>query len=257
VAAAVATLRLFGLRWRWALLLLLWPPVFQGIQVGNVSVFTSLLFAAAPWVGAGLVVSAVFKVYSGVASLWLVRERRLRAVAMGLALVAAWSLLTLPLTGIDRWVEWWRGLDLFRASQPHLPHSLYGFGLPLYMPSIVALAVGAAVTLAALATGGRDGLARLGLATVVIAPSLYAHGLIVALPAFLALRSIVLWTVLAITSVAPGTGWWVAIGISLLGWLVPALRSTGQEDAFHPLADAGASTKEAAGVDSAGSPAVA
>ncbi|HKG56596.1 MAG TPA: glycosyltransferase 87 family protein, partial [Candidatus Limnocylindrales bacterium] len=194
IAAAVATLRLFGVPWRWAALFLLWPPFFQGLQVGNVAVPLGLLFAAAPWIGGGLVVAAVFKVYSGIAALWLLRERRFAALVVGAAIVVAAALLTLPLVGTTMWADWWRALDLFRQSQPLLADYLYGFGLPRYVPAPLALAVAAAVAVAALRTGGRTGLARLGLATAIASPSLYAHGLIVALPAFLALSPLWLWT---------------------------------------------------------------
>jgi hypothetical protein len=235
VAAAVATLRLFGLGWRWTAALLLWPPFFQGLQVGNVAVPLGLLFALAPWLGAGLVVAAVFKVYSGIAALWLVRERRLRAVAVGVAIVGGWSLLTLPLTGVDRWAEWWRGLELFRDSQPLLADYLYGFGLPRYVPMVVAIGIAGMVVAASIRARELPGLARLGLATAVASPSLYAHGLIVALPAFLELRSTALWTVLAITSVAPGIGWWAAIALGVAAWFMPLLRRTWEVEPWHPL----------------------
>jgi hypothetical protein len=243
VAAALATLRLFGVPWRWALLLLVWPPFFQGLQVGNVAVPASLLFAAAPWLGAGLVVAAVFKVYSGLAALWLIREHRLAQLAAGIALVLAAALVTLPFVGIEQWRAWFRGLELFRDSQPLLADYLYGFGLPRYVPLIVAVVIAGLVVVAAVRPRGREGLARLGLATVVASPSLYAHGLIVALPAFLALRVRWLWAVLAVTSVAPGIAWWLAIGIGVAAWWLPALRRDAlvdpaadpDEAAFHPL----------------------
>jgi hypothetical protein len=205
-----------------------------------VAVPLGLLFAAAPWVGAGLVVAAVFKVYSGIAALWLVRERRFAALVVGVAIVVAAGLVTLPITGTAMWADWWRGLDWFRQSQPLLADYLYGFGLPRYIPAPIALAAAAVLTVAALRSRGRTGLARLGLATAVASPSLYAHGLIVALPAFLGLSALWLWTVLAITSVAPGVAWWVAIAIGVASWAVPALRgdpvaSPDRDADFHPL----------------------
>jgi hypothetical protein len=243
VTAALAALRLVGVPWRWALLLLVWPPFFQGLQVGNVAVPASLLFAAAPWLGAGLVLAAVFKVYSGLAALWLIREHRIAQLVAGISLVLGAALVTLPFVGIEQWQAWLRGLTLFRDSQPLLADYLYGFGLPRYVPLIVAVAVAGLVVVAAVRARGRDGLARLGLATVVASPSLYAHGLIFALPAFLALRVRWLWAVLAITSVAPGIAWWLAIGIGIAAWWLPALRRDALVDAaadpdeatFHPL----------------------
>jgi hypothetical protein len=238
-AAALATLRLFGVPWRWAALFLLWPPFFQGLQVGNVALPLGLLFAAAPWIGAGLVVAAVFKLYSGLAALWLVRERRLDQLLAGVAAVVLAAVVTLPLVGIDAWRAWLAGLEWFRASQPLLADYLYGFGLPRYVPFALAIAIAGLVTIAAVRASGREGLARLGLATVVASPSLYAHGLIVAVPAFLALRARWLWTVLAITSVAPGIAWWLAIGLAVAAWRVPALRRDAGADPegdLHPLA---------------------
>jgi glycosyl transferase family 87 len=239
IGAAVATLRLFGVRWTAVPVLLLWPPFFQGIQVGNVAVPLGLLFALAPWVGGGLVVAAIFKIYSGLAALWLVRERRTKELAAGLLIVAATAVLTLPLVGASLWADWWRGLDLFRQSQPLLADYLYGFGLPRYVPDWLAVAVAAVLAVVALRSRGLEGLARLGLVTAVASPSLYAHGLIVALPAFLSLRSVWFWTALAITSVAPGIAWWAAILLAVAAWIVPALRRDSAarplEDVLHPL----------------------
>ena len=242
IVAGAGALVIFGVRRWWVAVLLLWPPLFQGIQVGNVAVLLALLFALAPWLGAGLVVAAVFKLYSGLAALWLIRERRVIQLVIGVAIVLGAALLTFPLTGLDRWREWFAGLDWYRASQPLLPGSLYGFGLPRYVPLPVVVAIGAGVVLAALRARGREGLARMGLATVVASPSLYAHGLIVALPSFLLLDARWLWLALGITSVAPGLGWWAAIALSIAGWFVRRLRSDGskpvndQEHELHPLA---------------------
>ena len=55
VAALLIALRLFGLPWRFAVLFLAWPPVFEGLWVGNVASFLLLFFAVTPWLGAGLV----------------------------------------------------------------------------------------------------------------------------------------------------------------------------------------------------------
>jgi Glycosyltransferase family 87 len=244
IAAGVFLLRLIGIRGWWTFVFLAWPPLFQGIEVGNVSIFAGLLFALAPWLGAGLVVAAVFKLYSGIAALWLVRERRALGLVTGIAVVVGAALVTLPLTGIDRWHEWLVGLDWYRASQPLLPGSLYGFGLARYLRFLPFVAVAVLVTVVALRSRGREGLARLGLATVVASPSLYAHGLMVAVPALLLLEARWMWLALGIMSVAPGIGWWAGIGLTVVAWVVPVLRRTGSageegvnvdDDALHPL----------------------
>lgn len=233
VAAAVGGLRLLGLPWRWAVAALAWPPFLQGLYVGNVSVAVFAIFAAAPWFGAGLVLSAILKPYAAVASLWLLRERRLRSLLAGTAAVAALALVTLPFVGLDSWRAWIEGLRLYSASQPLLPEYLYGMGLPRYVPSpaFAGLAAGAVAVAWAWLGHGRAGLGRFGVATVIAAPSTFAHGFLVALPAFLGLRAAWLWAVLGITSVAPGVAWWLAILVAVAASLLPGLR---REDGGGP-----------------------
>jgi Glycosyltransferase family 87 len=224
VVAAVLTFRLIGIRPRWWLVLLAWPPVFQGLFVANVSIFAGFLFAAGPWFGAGLLLAGVFKVYSALAGLWLARERRWRPIVTAVVALAAVSLMTLPLTGIERWREWIAGLVWFRQSQDLLPNSLYGIALPHYLPQIVAVAIGAAVVAAAWFARRTEGLARFGVATIVASPSLYAHGIIPGLPAMTTLRLRWAWLVVAVTSVVPGEAWWAAIAFICLSWFALVLR---------------------------------
>ena len=222
-AIAIWGLRLVGLRTRWAFAALLWPPFFQGLYVGNVAVPAFALFAAAPWFGAGLVVAAAFKPYSAVAALWLIRERRIGQLVAGGAILAGVALLTLPLVGIDTWLAWIEGLRLYAISQPVVP-ALLGFSLGAYLPGwLVVVAAVAAIGWAWLGRG-LDGLARFGVATVVGSPSLFAHGFLVALPAFLALRPVALWLALGITSVAPGLGWWLSIVLVVVASVATELR---------------------------------
>jgi len=231
IAAAVGGLRLLGLPWRWAVAALAWPPLLQGLYVGNVSVAAFALFAAAPWFGAGLVLSAVLKPYAAVAGLWLVREGRFRQLLAGAAAVAALGLVTLPLVGLDAWRAWIEGLRLYAASQPLLPEYLYGLGLPRYVPSLAFAGLAAGAVAWAWLGRGRGGLARFGVATVVAAPSAFAHGFLVALPAFLGLRAAWLWLVLGITSVAPGVAWWLAILVAVAASSLPGFR---REDGGGP-----------------------
>jgi hypothetical protein len=224
VAAAVLTFRLIGIRPRWWVVLLAWPPVFQGLFVANVSIFAGFLFAAGPWFGAGLVLAGVFKVYSAVTGLWLARERHWRPIIAAVGALAAISLVTLPLTGISRWREWIAGLEWFRESQDLLPNSLYGIALPHYLPQVVAIALAAGVVAAAWFARRTEGLARFGIATIVASPSLYAHGIIPGLPAMTTLRLRWAWLVVAVTSVVPGEAWWAAIGLICVSWFVLVLR---------------------------------
>jgi hypothetical protein len=243
LAAALAGLRLLGVGWRWSLVLLAWPPFAQGLYVGNVALPLFLLFVLGPWIGSGLVVGPLLKLQSGIAGLWLVRERRWREVVVGGLILAGLILATLPLTGFDRWRAWLDGLAWFARSQPLVPRTFYGLALGEYIPGLVALAAGLAITVLALVARGRPGLARLGAASVVASPSLYAHGFTLALPALLELRALAFWAAIALTSVPGGLTWFGAIAIVVAGWFVPGLRRRvaraspfgSSEDALHPL----------------------
>jgi hypothetical protein len=248
IGLSLTALRLFGLPWRWAIPTLLWPPLFQGLWVGNVAPAALVLFALGPQAGAGLVAGAIFKSYTGIAALWLVRERHWAGIAWGAAVVVGFALLTLPLTGLDAWRAWLEGLAQYGASQPLVP-VLYGFGLMKFVPFAVYAALAAVALAAALLPRGREGLARLGTATIVASPSLWGHGLLVAVPSMLTLRSPWLWLAIGATSVPDGLQWWWAIGLIAASWLVPLLRrpvdgaadaagddaSAEAADGMHPL----------------------
>lgn len=243
MALAVGGLRAIGMPWGWAIAALAWPPFAQGLYVGNVSIPAFALFAFAPWLGSGLVLGAVFKVYSGVGALWLLRDRHWAALGLGVAALVVATVVTLPMTGITLWFDWLRGLDWYAQSQPLLPASLYGIGLPRFVPEWAGLGLGLAATVVALRAAGRECLARLGVAIVVASPSLFAHGFPVAVPALLRLRPALLWFVIGLTSVAPGLAWWAAVLIIVVSWGVPSLRLDGAlgettmaaAAALHPL----------------------
>lgn len=223
VAVALVGLRLLGLSWRWAAAALFWPSFFQGLYVGNVAVPAFGLFVAAPWFGAGLVLAAAFKPYSGLAALWLVRDGRARSIVVGGAILGGLAVATLPLVGLDAWRAWVEGLRLYAISQPGLP-ALVGLGLGAYLPSVLPLVAAVAAVGWAWLGRGLDGLARFGVATVVASPSLFSHGWLVALPALLGLRPVVLWLALGITSAAPGPGWWLAVVLVVGASVVTGLR---------------------------------
>lgn len=240
LAALLAGLRLVGLGWRWCLLLLAWPPIVQGLWVGNVAIPLFAFFAIAPWRPAALAVGPIFKVYSGLASLWLLRREHWRDLAfavIGVALVSAASLLVVDLR---LWSEWVAGLQAYQVSQRLLPN-LYGFGLARYVPFVAFAVVAAIVLLLALAARERrDQLARLGVATVTGSPSLFSHGFLVALPAMFRLDTAWFWLVFGITACAPGPAWFAALGIVAVSWFVPAMRKRAVADGWHPLGAAAA-----------------
>jgi hypothetical protein len=223
--AIVLALRRFGLPWRWIALLLAWTPVSQGLYVGNIAVPGLLLLALAPAAGGLLVAGALLKPQSGVIALWLVRERRWRALAIGLAGLVAIVAVTLPMTGVDMWRQWLAGLDAYSASQRLVP-GLYGFGLSRYVPGPVALALGIGAIALTLRWSAVRGLGGLAWASAVASPSLWAHGFLVLVPALFTLNGTWLWFALALTSAVRGPGWVLALAVLPAAWTAAYLRRT-------------------------------
>ncbi len=238
-ALMVWSLRAIGLSWRWAVIALLWPPIEQGIFVGNVALPAFALLAMAPRLASGLVLGPLLKPQSGILALWLLGERKGRSLIVGLASVVAIVLSSLPLTGIARWSEWRAGLQAYEDSQ-HLLPGLYGVGLDRWLPMpLVVLLAGLAIGLA-LSVKGRESLTRLGLASVIASPSVWSHGFLVVIPAFLRLRTPWLWLVVGLLCAGTSPGPQIALALTVLGWLVPGLvRGEAQaHDAnarLHPL----------------------
>jgi hypothetical protein len=226
---------------RWIVVVLAWPPVAQGLFVGNVAIPLFALFAAAPWRPALLAIPPLFKVYSAIASLWLLRREHWRsAILGGLAVVAA-CLATLPLVGPQLWLEWVGGLAAYQVSQQQLPNNLYGYGLARYMQPFSFIAIAVVVTVLALrARGRREQLARLGVATVTGSPSLFAHGYLVVLPGMLRLDTPWFWLAFGLTSCAHGPAWFGAIAVIVWSWFEPSLRKKRAFDPYHPLGAASA-----------------
>jgi glycosyl transferase family 87 len=238
VAAVLVALRAFGLSWPWAAVSLLWYPIEQGLFTGNVAAPSLVLLGAAVAVPASLPLGALLKPQNAIVAAWLIRRRDWRPLAWGAAGVAAVIALTLPLTGIWRWEEWVRSLLAYQASEQNL-HGLYGVGLARYLPLPIFIATAVGLTLLALGASGRIGLARLGLASVVASPSLWSHGFVIGIPAFLMLRASWFWLVAGLLCVGGYPGPQVALLIGVLAWIVPLLRRDVPEpDAPHPLGDA-------------------
>jgi len=237
-AALVAGLQRVGLDWRWCLVLFAWPPVLQGLWVGNVAVWLFLFFAIAPWRPSALGVGPIFKLYSGIAGLWLLRREHWRSLGIAILGAVAAVLLTLPLVGLASWADWLAGLQAYEVSQRLVPN-LYGFGLARYVPWVVFVVVaGIVLVLALRVRDRRHQLAALGVATVTGSPSLFSHGFLVTLPAMFRLDTPWFWLAFGITSSAPGLAWFVVIGLLVASWYVPALRKRAGEDPWHPLGGA-------------------
>ena len=111
---------------------------------------------------------------------------------------------------------------------------------------IIGVAVVAAAALIALLGRGRNGLARLGLASVVASPTLYLHGLTLLLPGTLALAPDVLWFVLALGPwIGSGVSAWIGVVVVAVALVarpmddlsIPELRES--EADLHPAGSVG------------------
>lgn len=236
VAAVAWSLRLLGLSWPWTIAGLLWPPIEQGLFVGNIAAPSFLLVALAPRLAGGLVLGGLLKPQNGVMALWLLRERAWRSLFLGIGALLAVVLCTLPLTGIALWSDWVSGLVAYQESQTLLP-GLYGIGLGRYLPLSVFVVVAAIVILLALVPRGRESLGRLGLASAVASPSLWTHGFIVAIPAFLRLRASLCWLALGLLCTGEFPGPQLALALPVVVWIGGrlGLRDVAARGEVHPL----------------------
>jgi hypothetical protein len=236
VAAGAISLRLLSVGWVWVPIFLLWPPFFEGIWAGNVAVPGLLILAAAVASRAAsgaLVLGPLLKLQAGLPALWLLRERLWRQLAVGAVVAAIICLATLPVVGLGSWSEWLAGLRAFQQSQANLP-ALYSFALPQVLPYIAYLLIAAGAVVWALRAGGIGGLRRLAIASVIVSPSLYRHGLLSLLPALVALPAEIVWLVLG--STATFNGIWIAIVVTAMA--VTVLRAA-PDRAVAPLAASG------------------
>jgi hypothetical protein len=235
LGASVLALRAFGVRWWWIPVLLLWPPFFEGLWVGNVAVPALLLFAVGPRLAAALPLGALFKLQSAVPSLWLVRERRWSSLAVGVGLLVGLAVVTLPFVGLESWRAWVEALRLFQAFEGAVP-GLYGAALPRYLPYAAYLAISIVAVGAAMVLGrGRRGLARFGIASVVASPSLYRHGFLVVLPGLLGNGETLFWLALGLGFSPASIGWWFTAAIAAVGTFRWRALGPRPEGTLHPL----------------------
>ena len=232
-AAVLIGLRLIGVRGRWVVVLLAWPVFAIGLSVGNVAAFGFLCFALGYRFAASLVVGGVFKVPSGIPAIWGFREGRYREIAIGIALVGLLVVATIPVTGWEAWGEWVRALGYFDQTVDRL--DMRGASLTRYLPSALVVLVGVVAIGVALLRRGRNGLARFGLVSIVLSPTLYVHGFGPLLPGAMTLRPALFWFVSAIVAwdlwgLLPVSGGWVAMAI-----VAAALLRSRDEDLCGPV----------------------
>jgi hypothetical protein len=82
---------------------------------------------------------------------------------------------------------------------------------------------------------GREGLARLGLASVVASPSLWGHGFVFAIPSFLRLRAEWLWLVAGMLSIGQWPGPQLGLGIGVTAWFVKGMARHPDDRAAEPF----------------------
>jgi hypothetical protein len=224
-ALALVALRTLGLAWPLALAALLWRPFAEGLWVGNVAVPLLAAFVLAPRAGALLAIPGLFKVYSAIPALWLVRERRWRDVAVAALLVLGLAAGTLPLVGLEAWRAWLTGLAWWDASIPALGVYASGIALAQWLGLPIALALAAGCLVLAVRAREVESLWRLGVVTPIASPAVFSHGLLTALPAILQLRPVAVLLALAATASTPGPAFWLAPALVIASWFLPALRA--------------------------------
>lgn len=154
IATLVAALWVFEVRdWRVYGTTLLWPPVIDAYQTGNVTLPLVLLVAltwryrdrVAP-AGTALGIALALKFFLWPVLLWLVAVRRTRAALVAIVLSAASLLLLLPFTSVGDYLRLLRNLsDTFDGLSYTLYALLVDLGAPSSLARAATLAAGAAV----------------------------------------------------------------------------------------------------------------
>ncbi len=267
LAAATFACRRLAMPWLAIPFLLAWPPFTEGLLGGNVQVVVFAAFVALFWreprndeerrdfeplerdlgrqdrpgvrgaLPNGLLATAVGALKASQVQPWLYLARRnWRSAAAGAIALAVVALLTLPLVGVQTWLDWLAQLG--RANDPKwiLAGAGIARSLPWWVGDLIVLASMAAV----LVVPNRHAGAWIGLLAVIGSPSLRVFGLLFALPAMLVIRrEIALVAALLIASYT-FEGWWLAMGLitgsMLLGRRLPWLL----EPTSAPIGDASA-----------------
>ncbi len=223
VLIAVWTCRRLAIPWLAVPFVLAWPPFLEGLITGNVQIvsfaaFVALLYepadgearqrdlAAVDDVPNGLLATAVgaLKITQLLPVLYLGR-RRFRAAVIGLGVLAALAIVTLPFTGLAIYGDWFAQLQ--RAADPNWSTGGVNLGR-LGIPDVVLAALGIGL---ALAVRGRDSAAWLGIALVLATSSVHGYTFLFLVPGLLTIRrdmAILLATLFL--GVYHGFAWWMA-----------------------------------------------
>ncbi|TAM57764.1 MAG: DUF2029 domain-containing protein, partial [Chloroflexota bacterium] len=241
-------------------LALVWPPFWEAIWHGNAEIlifgaFVFLFFERAEqaWdpvdreirpshtsvIRAGLLAVAIAVVKPSEGWAWLnVLRRHRRAAIGGALLVVALAVATLPLVGIQRWVDY--AAQAGRAANPDWKG--VGFGPAAFMPAWPTIAVTVGTLALAFMVPSASAGAWLGLLTVIGAPTLRGYELIFLVPALLRVRREVALLVVILDGTLAVLAFWLAIlvtaAVMVAGLRLPGLleRPPGPADAAssHP-----------------------
>jgi hypothetical protein len=201
ILAAVWACRRLGMPWVAVPFVLAWPPFFEGIILGNVQImgfaaFVALLYipgAVAPIqktlsrtgnLANGLQAAGVgvLKVSQLVPVLFLAR-RSFTAAVFALMAIALMALVMLPFTGVAIYGDWLAQLS--RANDPSWRMGGVPLSRLLGLPDLPFELAGLAIILA---VRGRDAAAWLGIAMIVMAPSIHDYGFLFIIPGLMTLR---------------------------------------------------------------------
>ena len=230
--------------WSW-LIVATWPPVLEPLIGGNVQLVIGALFAWIFWTGEGsrpfvplerdlssphergrrigVVAALSSSVKVSQPQAWLYVARRLpMAALLGASLVAVLAALSILITGLNLWLDWFE--QLRRATDP--AWELGGIAIG----RLVHPLIGAVVTLASFLAilfwvPRRRAGAWVGLLAVVGSPSLHLFGLIFLIPAMLVIRRelALIAAILVATTTYEGT--WAGIAVVTVA-MVAGLRSS-------------------------------
>ena len=220
----------------------IFPPILGEITVGNVHLELLGLLSLA-WLGvrrgdargdavAGVAIGAatMIKIFPGLLVVWLLVRRRFRAAAWSVGAVAAIALVSVPIVGLDNWLDFPRALlnmgpivsTIDAVSPISWLEPVVGFDLARWS------VLGAGTALVVWAARKRDervGFALAVTVSVLVAPSVFHHYLtLLVLPLLLALAAGVPLKVVALAYLLMYGGQQPALGE--LSWVLSRVPQT-------------------------------
>lgn len=241
-------MRRLGIPWAWTIVVMTWPPFSEGIIGGNVQVllfaaFMALFYARVPGRGVlagdalpihrdptsrdtpalreGLLATIVAALKVSQLHAWLyLLLRRPAAALLGVVVLGAVVLATLPITGIDIWFDWLA--QVRRAADPSW--RIGGLALEKFLPQAVALGITIASIVALCVVPRERAGSWVGVLAVVGALSLHIYGILFMLGAWLLVRREIglLAAMLVAWFTVPGV--WAGIALVAAAWTLGATR---------------------------------